>query len=169
MRKLITISATGLLLGLGTGAVLAAPDWSKVPAKQITLLYPGVSPIEWIMTGTEHGGARGIKKGETCAGCHDEETADMGQKMASGQKIEPSPIKGKAGSIPVSVQAAYDAANVYLRFSWKQPAGGAAKMDPGQPGQARRDAGRQQGGSRWPVRLLGDLPQGRAYHARRDR
>jgi hypothetical protein len=82
------------------------------------------------MTGTEHGGARGIKKGETCAGCHDEETADMGQKMASGQKIEPSPIKGKAGSIPVSVQAAYDAANVYLRFSWKQPAGGAAKMDP---------------------------------------
>ncbi|MBM4221657.1 MAG: hypothetical protein FJ170_06905, partial [Gammaproteobacteria bacterium] len=44
--------------------------------------------------------------------------------------FEPSPIKGKAGSIPVSVQAAYDAANLYLRFSWKQPAGGAAKLDP---------------------------------------
>jgi hypothetical protein len=130
MRKLITISATGLMFGLGASSAMAAPDWSKVPARQITLLYPGVSPIEWIMTGTEHGGARGIKKGETCAGCHEEETADMGQKMASGQKIEPSPVKGKTGSIPVSVQAAYDAANVYLRFSWKQPAGGAAKMDP---------------------------------------
>lgn len=130
MRKLMTISATGLLFGLSAGSALAAPDWSKADAEEITLLYPGVSPIEWIMTGTEHGGARGIKKGETCAGCHDEETADMGQKMASGQKIEPSPIKGKVGSIPVSVQAAYDAANVYLRFSWKQPAGGAEKMDP---------------------------------------
>jgi hypothetical protein len=130
MRKLMTISATGLLFGLSAGSALAAPDWSKAPAREITLLYPGVSPIEWIMKGTEHGGARAIKKGETCAGCHDEEAADMGKKMVSGQKIEPTPVKGKAGSIPVSVQAAYDAANLYLRFSWKEPAGGAAKMDP---------------------------------------
>jgi len=53
----------------------------------------------------------------------------MGQKMASGQKLEPKPIKGKAGSIPVNVQAAHDGANLYLRFSWKQPPGGAEKMD----------------------------------------
>ena len=64
MRKLMTISATGLLLGLSASAALAAPDWSKVPAKEITLLYPGVSPIEWIMTGTEHGGARGPGVGD---------------------------------------------------------------------------------------------------------
>ena len=53
----------------------------------------------------------------------------MGKKIASGQKIEPAPIKGKAGSIPVTVQAANDGANLYLRFVWKQPAGGADKMD----------------------------------------
>jgi hypothetical protein len=53
----------------------------------------------------------------------------MGKKMASGQKIEPSPPKGKAGSIPVNVQAANDGTNLYLRFSWKQPPGGAEKMD----------------------------------------
>ena len=53
----------------------------------------------------------------------------MGKKMVSGQKLEPSVIKGKAGSIPVSVQAANDGTNLYMRFSWKQPAGGAAKMD----------------------------------------
>jgi hypothetical protein len=85
--------------------------------------------MEWVLTGTEHGGARALRKGETCASCHHDEAADMGKKMASGQKIEPKPIKGKAGSIPVKVQAANDGANLYLRFSWKQPAGGADKMD----------------------------------------
>jgi mono/diheme cytochrome c family protein len=31
------------------------------------------------------------------------------------------------------VQAAHDGANLYLRFSWKQPAGGAEKMDKDNP------------------------------------
>ena len=57
----------------------------------------------------------------------------MGKKMASGQKIEPKPIKGKAGSIAVNVQAAHDGANLYMRFSWKQPAGGGEKMDKDNP------------------------------------
>jgi hypothetical protein len=107
-------------------AQAAPPDWSKVQGKTITLLYPGVSPIEWITKGTEHGGARALKKGESCASCHHDEAVDMGKKMASGTKIEPTPIKGKAGSIPVNVQAANDGTNLYLRFSWKQPAGGGA-------------------------------------------
>ena len=110
-------------------AQAAPPDWSKVQGKTITLLYPGVSPIEWITKGTEHGGARALKKGESCASCHHDEAVDMGKKMASGTKIEPTPIKGKAGSIPVNVQAANDGTNLYLRFTWKQPAGGAEKQD----------------------------------------
>ncbi len=110
-------------------AAAAAPDWAKVPAKAITVFYPGASPIEWVTKGTEHGGARALKKGETCASCHNDEAADMGKKMASGQKNEPHPIKGKAGSVPVNVQAAHDGTNLYLRFSWKQPAGGGEKMD----------------------------------------
>ncbi len=110
-------------------ALAAAPDWSKVPGTKITAFYPGASPIEWIMKGSEHGGARAVRKGETCASCHNDETADMGKKMSSGQKLEPAPIKGKAGSIPVTVQAANDGTNLYLRFSWKQPPGGADKMD----------------------------------------
>jgi hypothetical protein len=127
----ITLLAAAALATLGATAVLAAPpDWGKVPGTKITVFYPGVSPSEWIMKGSEHGGARALKKGETCASCHHDEAADMGKKMATGQKIEPAPIKGKAGSIPVVVQAAVDDANLYLRFTWKQPAGGAEpKMD----------------------------------------
>jgi Ethylbenzene dehydrogenase len=114
-------------------AQAAAPDWGKVPGKTITVFYPGASPLEWITKGSEHGGARALRKGETCASCHHEEAADMGKKMASGQKLEPKPIKGKAGSIPVNVQAANDGTNLYLRFTWKQPAGGAEKMDKDNP------------------------------------
>ncbi len=129
MLKTTLSLALGGAFALGLSPALAAPDWAKAPAKTITVFYPGVSPIEWIMKGTEHGGARGIKKGETCASCHDEEAAEMGKKMVTGQKIEPKPIKGKAAAIAVKVQAANDGSNLYLRFSWKQPAGGAEKMD----------------------------------------
>ncbi len=129
MLKTTLSLALGSAFALGLSPALAAPDWAKAPAKTITVFYPGVSPIEWIIKGTEHGGARGLKKGETCASCHDEEAADMGKKMVTGQKIEPKPIKGKAAAIPVKVQAANDGSNLYLRFSWKQPAGGAEKMD----------------------------------------
>ena len=130
LLKPIALLVAGLAL---TSAQAAAPDWGKVAGKTITVFYPGASPIEWIMKGAEHGGARALRKGETCASCHNDEAADMGKKMASGQKLEPNPIKGKAGSIPVNVQAANDGANLYLRFSWKQPAGGAEKMDKDNP------------------------------------
>ncbi len=127
------LKATAIALGLvawGGAAIAGAPaDWSKVPGRTVTVLYPGVSPIEWIVNGTEHSGARGMREGDTCVACHEKELADMGKKMATGQKLEPHVIKGKAASIPVTVQAAHDGANLYMRFSWKQPAGGADKMD----------------------------------------
>ena len=128
-QRLIATSAVSLAFALCAGSALAAPDWSKVPAKKISVFYPGASPVEWIMNGIEHSGAKGLLKGEPCTACHEEEIATFGQKMSSGEKIEPKPIKGKSPGFPVNVQAANDGTNLYLRFSWKQPAGGAAKMD----------------------------------------
>jgi hypothetical protein len=123
MHKKLIVSSIAAMLACGAGTALAAaPDWGKVPSKKITVFYPGVSPIEWITKGTDHSGAKGLKKGESCAACHDEEAADMGQKMATGQKLEPKVTKGKAGSIPVTVQAANDGTNLYMRFTFKQPA-----------------------------------------------
>lgn len=115
---------------VSVAAQAAAPNWDAVPATELVLFYPGASPIEWIHTGTEHGGARGLRKGERCTDCHSEEAADMGSLIVSGEKIEPTPIKGKAGSIPVSMQAAHDGELLYLRFRWKQPSGGAEPQDP---------------------------------------
>ena len=125
--KDITIAALALS---SLTAFAAAPDWTKVPSAKFFVFYPGETPIEWVTkSGGGHSGSRALRKGESCAACHDEEAADMGKKMVTGQKIEPKSIKGKAGSIPVTVQAGHDGTNLYLRFSWKQPAGGAEKMD----------------------------------------
>ena len=136
MQKTMIAGAVCAALGLGVGSAMAAApaDWSKVPATDITLFYPGVSPMEWIQKGTEHGGARAFKKGDTCADCHSEEAVAMGAKIVGGEKIEPAPIKGKPGSVPVRVQAAHDGDTLFLRFSWKQPkASGAPPMDDKNP------------------------------------
>ncbi len=124
-----TVLAASLAAIAGSAFAAAPADWSKVPGRTVTVFYPGVSPIEWINKGTEHSGARGLREGDSCAACHEKELADMGNKMVTGQKLEPHVIKGKAAAIPVNVQAAHDGANLYLRFTWKQPAGGAEKMD----------------------------------------
>lgn len=127
MKKLIAT-----LLAALCAPAFAAPDWNKAQKKTITVFYPGVSSIEWTFIGTEHGGARAMRKNESCAGCHNDEAADMGKKIVTGQKLEPdaASVKGKAPAIPVTVQAAYDATNFYMRFTWKQPpAGQGKKMD----------------------------------------
>ncbi|BAN34218.1 ethylbenzene dehydrogenase [Sulfuricella denitrificans skB26] len=128
-RSLIAVSALGLVMVGAAGNVFAA-DASQAPGKKIMVFYPGSSGMEWILTGTEHGGAKAVKKGEPCTGCHvDEKTgmnesAEIGTKILSGEKskntaLEPNPIKGKPGSIPVNVQASHDTNNLYLRFTWK--------------------------------------------------
>ena len=95
-------------------------DWGDVPSREITVFYPGQTSMEWMLNGRDHGGARAfIKAGDSCASCHDQETAAMGEKMVTGEKAEPTPIKGKRGSIPVTVQAAHDGENLYLRFEWE--------------------------------------------------
>ncbi len=127
----------------GTAAATAASfgvDWSAVPDREITLFYPGQTSIEWVLNGRDHGGARPfVKGGDRCVTCHDKETADMGKKMVTGEKAEPTPIPGKRGSIPVKVQASHDADNIFLRFEWEDtdhvpvPFVEGGKMDPENP------------------------------------
>jgi hypothetical protein len=143
-KSLIAVSALGLVM-VGSAGVAFAADASKAPAKKITVFYPGASGMEWILKGTEHGGAKAVKKGETCIGCHidektgNEEAPEIGRKIVSGEKskntaLEPAPIKGQPGSIPVTVQAAHDANNLYLRFTWKNTGfTSGKKMDPDNP------------------------------------
>lgn len=136
MKKvLLTVSALGLLTGM-TGTAFAAPDWSKVPIRKVTVFYPGTSPVEWIMKGTEHAGARALMKGDRCIDCHEGKTQNVdivSDKILAGVKLEPKPVKGRVPTIPVNVQAANDGTNLYLRFSWKDSKANAEVMDKDNP------------------------------------
>ncbi len=112
-------------------------DWSAIEGRTITLLYPGQSSMEWVLKGSDHSGARAIKKvGDRCAECHQGEEADMGQRIVTGEKLEPQVIPGKRGAIDVTAKAAHDAETLYLNFTWAQaehtpaPFVEGGKMDP---------------------------------------
>ncbi len=114
-------------------------DWSQASERDVVLFYPGQSSMEWVLRGRDHGGARPLKAGDRCTLCHEKEAVKIGDLIVSGEKLEPTPIPGKRGSIPVSVQAAHDADNLYLRFSWQDgehapvPFVEGGKMDPDNP------------------------------------
>lgn len=126
-----TLAVLGALLTLGAASAMAAApaDWSKVPKKDIPVFHPGVTPVEWVQGKGEHSGASGLKKGETCAGCHIEDgKLSLDVKRLQSKELEPKAAP-KVGTYPVAVQAAYDAENLYVRLTFKAPAGGADKSD----------------------------------------
>ncbi|OHC75104.1 MAG: hypothetical protein A3G18_07395 [Rhodospirillales bacterium RIFCSPLOWO2_12_FULL_58_28] len=104
-----------------TAAMAADPakiDWSKIPAKELTLFYPGQSSWEWMISAAHKAGAIGVRDGKNCNECHTGEEKDMGDVIVSGKKLEPKPLSGKPGSAKVAVQAAFDSDNLYLRAQW---------------------------------------------------
>ena len=122
--KLIPIAfSAAMLLTVSIPVSAADPakiDWAKVPTANITLFYPGQSSYEWLRS-KGHGGARKVGVGTACVYCHDEADAekDLGNKLVKAGPLEPMPVAGKSGYKDLSVQAAYDAKNLYLRYEWK--------------------------------------------------
>jgi hypothetical protein len=57
--------------------------------------------------------------GAPCVSCHKGQEAKLGEKIVKGGALEPTPPTGKNGSLPLSVQVAYDDQNAYFRFQWK--------------------------------------------------
>ena len=114
-------------------------NWDKAPEREVTVFYPGQASMEWVLNGRDHSGVRPFKAGDRCADCHDQEAAAIGDRIVSGEILEPEPIPGKRGSIPVTVQATYDDDHLYLRFRWPQgdhapvPFVKGGKMDPDHP------------------------------------
>ncbi|MDP3539290.1 MAG: ethylbenzene dehydrogenase-related protein [Azonexus sp.] len=128
-KKIISLVVTGAFMALGTSAAVAAPDWSKAPKKDIHVFHPGAAPIDWVNGKGDHSGASGLKKGESCSGCHIEDgKLSIDLKRMASKEMEPKGAP-KAMTYPVGVQAAYDATNLYVRLTFKAPAGGFDKSD----------------------------------------
>lgn len=118
------ITPSGIVLATIIGVTFSASpalaiDWANVPAKDVMLFYPGQASWEWVLTQADHSGAPKFRAGKNCRGCHEGEQADMGALIVSGKKLEPNPIPGKRGSIPLKVKTAYDNDRLYFQFQWK--------------------------------------------------
>ncbi|PKO38147.1 MAG: hypothetical protein CVU33_09775 [Betaproteobacteria bacterium HGW-Betaproteobacteria-6] len=130
MRKLnASLVTLGVVFVTGALPAYAAPDWDKIPKREVHVFFPGVTPIEWLMNKAEHSGRSGISKGESCAGCHEEKgMLSLDLKRLGSTELEPVGAP-KTMSFPVGVQAAYDKENLYVRLTLKAPGDAAAKAD----------------------------------------
>lgn len=126
MKRIIVIFGALILIPAASGAEV---DWNTVPGKSVSLFYPGVASWEYLV-GSDHSiGANAVIRGErACQDCHITDgmlniRADdiiKGKLRIKSRKIpfEPEPPKGLSGLKDIEVQAAYDAANFYLRLKW---------------------------------------------------
>ena len=119
MKKIALIVGLSVL---AAGSVMAADsasiDWSKISATTVPLFYPGQSSYEWLRS-DKHPGAKFVLDGKACSTCHTGREKAMGDKLVKGGALEPTPVKGKNGTVDLKFQAAYDAKNAYLRYQWK--------------------------------------------------
>ena len=90
-------------------------DWAKIPAKTVTLLYPGQASWEYL-TSNAHPGAAAMENG--CGACHAGQEQKLGAKLVTAGPREAEPIAGKAPTLDLAVRAAYDAEYVYFQFRW---------------------------------------------------
>lgn len=128
-KTTVSMLVLGSLMALGSQMAVAAPDWNKVPKRDINVFHPGVTPTEWVGKKSDHSGTAGLKKGETCVGCHEEKgTLNFNFKRLADKELEPKGAP-KTMYYPVAVQAAYDASNLYIRLAFHSPSGGADKGD----------------------------------------
>lgn len=116
------------LAGLfGINSAIAAPDWSKVPIKEVPLFFPGPTGLEWVMSKADHTGSHRIKtQNDSCFDCHEDDADKIGDDIVDGKKvgrarvlIDSAPPPSKRGSFPLKVQAAHDDKKLYLRFEWE--------------------------------------------------
>jgi len=114
---------------LGAAPSWAAVDWASVPAKDVTLFYPGQSSFEWVMTPTDHEGAEKFRGGKNCFQCHNGDEKTMGDLLVSGKKNEPTPIAGKPGSVVAHVKIAHDDQNLYVHLEFAEGTQPDAAMD----------------------------------------
>ncbi len=126
-KRALMIGISLSAIAAGCASVATGPqaiNWDKVPATKVALFYPGQSSYQWLRSEAHAGAAKETARGDACTSCHDDpkEEQRQGAKILSGKHpLEPhaAAIKGKNGHIDMTVQAAYDDKNAYLRFQYK--------------------------------------------------
>ncbi len=115
---LIAMSIAAMFAGPALAVDPATVNWNSVPAKTLTLFYPGQSTYQWLRS-SDHPGAQMVTGGGACLTCHKGTEEKLGNKLVKTNKLEPTPVEGKNGVIQLSFQVAYDNENAYFRAQWK--------------------------------------------------
>lgn len=118
MLRIPTAMGALAAIVLFTGTAQAAVDWSKVPMKDITLLYPGQMSWELLLTNKEHSGGDKFRGGKNCRECHEGEEHNSGKLMVADKSLEPTPIPGKPGYQQAKVSAALDGDVLHVRVAF---------------------------------------------------
>ena len=128
---LLMAGIIGLVFTLSGNSALADAaniNWSAAPAKKITLFYPGQSSYQWLRSSKHKRANKKTAQGEACLSCHEDEEADIGNLIVSGEQLEPNPIPEKEGVKDLSVQAVHDSEYLYFRFQYKSQASREGRM-----------------------------------------
>lgn len=136
IRGLASHSLAAAALVAATTMPALAVDWSGVAGQKLMVFYTGQASWEWILTQADHSGAKDMRQGKACGACHGDEQAKIGQLIASGERLEPSPPKRIEGAFPAEVKAAHDGERLHVRVSWPAKDGetvSAESMDPTHP------------------------------------
>lgn len=99
-------------------ADVVSVDWESIPARTVPLFYPGQSSYQWLRGPGHKPGMAAVSAGAPCSACHTGQEQTLGERIVAGGPLEPAPISGKPGVIELSVQAAYDETQLYLRLQW---------------------------------------------------
>lgn len=127
MKHRALFVAVSMIAAAGCAPLATGPqaiNWGNVPTTKLALFYPGQSSYEWLRSDAHKGAAKETMRGDACVSCHDDPKEEQlqGSKILKGNHpLEPlaKALSGKPGYVDVSVQAAYDDKNAYLRFQWK--------------------------------------------------
>ena len=131
MNRTLCVIAAAAIAAPALAADPATIDWSGIPATTVTLFYPGQASYEWLRNDHKKGkGLKAVQNGQACVRCHEGEEKELGAALVKGGPLEPTPVKGKPGSVELKVQAAFDDKNAYLRFQWRTAAGRAGTAYP---------------------------------------
>lgn len=125
--NLVAAALSGLMAA--SAAQAAAPDWSKIEGKDITLFYPAQMSWEAVLTQGDHSGASKFREGKDCRACHENEERASGGVLVAEPDLEPDPIKGKSGFLDMNVKFARDAERMYVHVAFKPGKQPDAAMD----------------------------------------
>lgn len=112
----LTALAAALLLAAGLPA--SAAESGPVT---LTLFQPGQSSWEWLLIPSSHDGGKRMREGKSCLYCHAGEEQAIGNLVASGEKLEPSPVPGLPGTLELTVRHGVDDQVAWFEMSWQSP------------------------------------------------